>query len=142
MTRAIRYTLVAIALSASMAHAQASGGAPAADGGLMAGQSLNPGDAVFSYSGQFVLLYQDDGNLVLYRQDGTPLWWAGTNTTNPGQVAMQGDGNVVVYDGNGNAQWSTGTGYSAGAWLAVQDDGNLVVYDANGNPLWWTGTNR
>ena len=85
-----------------------------------------------SADGRFQLIYQGDGNLVLYQGWSAPLWWTSTNSNNPGFAVMQGDGNFVVYDSTGPVWWS-GTG-TPGAFLVVQNDGNTVIYSAFGSP--------
>ena len=101
------------------------------------GDFLSPGQSRQSADGRFWLVYQADGNLVLYR-GSTPLWWTGTQSTNPGFAVMQGDGNFVVYDSTGPVWWS-GTG-TPGAFLVVQSDGNTVIYSSGSSPLWATNT--
>jgi hypothetical protein len=104
---------------------------------LQAGASLRPGQALTSTGGQYRLVYQGDGNLVLYdSSDATAQWNSGTGGTSAGQVAMQGDGNVVVYDAQGTAVWTTSTAGNANATLVVQSDGNLVVYSSGGQAVW------
>src|ERR1700730_15943960 len=53
--------------------------------------------------GSLNLVMQTDGNLVLYQQDGTPLWYTGTGgqDCSAGQcvAVFQTDGNFVVYNG-------------------------------------------
>ena len=104
---------------------------------------LWPDDMVNSSDGRLHLIYQLDGNLVLYFGTGTsawePLWATGTDGTSPGFVAMQGDGNLVVYNRSGSPVWDSGT-FSAGSWLAVQNDGNVVIYSSGGEPQWSTDT--
>ncbi len=106
-------------------------------GTLEAGQVLLPGESVLSCGGscgQFVLVMQGDGNLVLY-QNGAPLWsslWE-SGMMQPGSYAvMQGDGNLVVYGpgcgGPNGSCWNSGTAGYPGAGLSVQGDGNLVIY--------------
>lgn len=59
---------------------------------------LKRNESIFSKNGAFELLFQEDGNLVLYRyRDRFPLW--STNTANSGavQAVMQRDGNLVLY---------------------------------------------
>jgi hypothetical protein len=107
---------------------------------LEPGQELHPGQSVESANTCFSLTYQGDGNLVLYRSDGFPMWASGTAGTSAGVTAMQGDGNFVVYDGGGTPVWNSGTPGHPGAYLIVQPDGNVVIYDNNYNPLWYTGT--
>lgn len=96
------------------------------------------GDALWSQNGLFQLLMQQDGNLVLYRQDGLALWQSGT-AGQPSQYAMmQIDGNFVIY-GPVGAIWQSGTAGRAGAALLMQDDGNLVIYHGQ-TPIWATNT--
>lgn len=107
---------------------------------LTGGQPLMPGQFIISPNFGYQLIYQTDGNLVLYRGDGVVLWNTGTFGTSPGRAEMQTDGNFVVYDANNNVQFSAGTFGNPGSTLVLQDDGNLVIYNA-GNPIFSTGTN-
>jgi len=116
------------------------GSSPPAANTLAGGQSLDPGKVLVSSDGRFRLAYQGDGNLVLYRWDGVPLWASKTSGTSPGRAAMQGDGNFVVYNGSGTPVWSSATAGNPGAYLKVQNDGNVVVYRSSGAALWSTGT--
>jgi len=115
--------------------------APAGAGNSLAkGESLQPGQQRVSSDGRFSLVYQHDGNLVLYLlATGAPLWASNTGGTSAGVTAMQTDGNLVVYDQGGVARWASSTGASADR-LYVQDDGNLVIRDTAGQPLWASNT--
>ncbi|MEK6630718.1 MAG: hypothetical protein AABY89_08285, partial [Acidobacteriota bacterium] len=95
--------------------------------GLRANESLYPNESRTSIDGRFTLIYQGDGNLVLY-YGSSALWASNTSGTTPGRAIMQGDGNLVVYDASGTAVWSSGTYGSPGAYFVVQSDGNLVIY--------------
>ena len=113
------------------------------DGIYAAGLNLYTGWEVTSQDTRFHLVYQGDGNLVLYMDTGgglSALWSAESNDSNPGVVSMQGDGNLVVYNGSMVPTWQAGTGGYWGSVLAVQNDGNAVIYDWTGLPLWSTGT--
>lgn len=101
---------------------------------------LTPDDGVPSQDETTVLLYQLDGNLVVYR-DGEAVWQSFTAGTSPGQVVMQLDGNLVIYDASGMAVWSSGTEGHDGASLLVQNDGNVVIYHHD-MAIWFTGTAR
>jgi hypothetical protein len=103
---------------------------------LAPNEALGPNDFRTSPDGRFTLVYQGDGNLVLY-QGGTPLWHTNTWGTSPGQAVMQGDGNFVVYNSSGTPLWSSGTDGNSGAFLSVQSDGNLVVYSSFVNGVLW-----
>jgi hypothetical protein len=51
---------------------------------------------------------QGDGNLVVYTQDGVPVWASGTQGNPGAEVVMQDDGNLVVYS-SGRALWASNT---------------------------------
>jgi pimeloyl-ACP methyl ester carboxylesterase len=116
-----------------------SGSAGSADE-LGPGQTLFAGQKRTSGDGRFELVFQEDGNLVLYRvADGVARW--ATHTYAPGgETVMQGDGNLVVYDASGVARWNSRTASYPGAGLFVQTDGNVVIYDYYGYAIWATGT--
>jgi hypothetical protein len=104
---------------------------------LLPGQALAPGQSIVSANGNYTFVLQDDGNVVLYRQDtGAALWASDTQGTSPETLAMQEDGNLVLYGyppwtggpGAREALWASGTDGNPGAWLVIQDDGNAVVY--------------
>ncbi len=102
-----------------------------------AGRRLLPGQSITSASGRIRLLYQADGDLVLYDDDTRDaLWSSGTSGTSPGRTILQLDGNLVVYDRDGSVRWSSGTGGNRNAYLVVQDDGNLVIVSWAGRPIW------
>ena len=109
-------------------------------GQLSAGQGLTAGQSITSPDGRFNLIYQTDGNLVLYGPGHQALWNSQTWGKPTGVAIMQTDGNLVVYDPNGHALWNSRTWGHPGAGLTLQNDGNLVIYDANGHALWNTMT--
>lgn len=107
---------------------------------LRADEFLYPDDMLTSSNGAYVLRYQLDGNVVLYRtRDDKALWATNTSGDPDGFFLMQTDGNAVLYAG-GEPAWASGTEGAPGAYLIVQNDGNVVVYDATGMPLWATNT--
>ena len=102
---------------------------------------LNPGEILYanqsitSPNGQYTLIMQTDGNLVIYRIGGIPIWSSNTNTGINCYCAMQTDGNLVIYDYYGNYYWASNTAGMNGSILIMQDDGNLVTY-LNGIAKW------
>lgn len=72
-----------------------------------------------------ILLFQHDGNFVLYNRDYKPLWATNTNEhwwkLGGYELDLQGDSNVVVYDANGDALWASGTDQYEDAFLEVLD---------------------
>lgn len=110
------------------------------------GGSLSPGyefrrnSKVFSSNRNFYLAFQNDGNLVLARNNGEVIWAAGTD--NKGSRAQfQDDGNLVVYDSYNKAVWSSNSSGKGATKLDIQNDGNLVIYQ-NYSPIWSSGTRR
>lgn len=112
--------------------------------GLMkANQALYKGQYVDSCSGSARLIFQTDGNLVLYnRQTNRALWNTRTaGRTDAHAVFMQSDGNFVLYDARYRPIWNSSTARRPGAYLLVQDDNNMVIYnDVGETALWQTRT--
>lgn len=96
-------------------------------------------DVLTSADGRFTLVYQGDGNLVLYAPGGHALWASQTDGRARGFAVMQEDGNFVIYTPQSEPIWSSGTPDHPGALLVVQSDGNVVIYQ-DGVPIWNTGT--
>jgi len=95
------------------------------------------------------LTFQDDGNLVLYRNsDHAVLWYSGTYGHPDAALTLQKDGNLVIYDGvpsianndqvTGNFLWSTATSGNANSKIVVQTDGNVVISTVSGSQIWST----
>ncbi|MFC6020040.1 LamG-like jellyroll fold domain-containing protein [Plantactinospora solaniradicis] len=102
---------------------------------LTRGQKMTAGQYLRSDIGNYQLLMQIDGNLVLY-QAGYPLWDTAT-WENPGSdLLFQTDGNVVLYSEANVALWSTKTWGTTADRLVLRDDGDLVLLDTNGQILW------
>ena len=67
-------------------------------GTMNPGQQLMPNQSITSLNGQFTLIYQGDGNLVLYQNNPKHALWASwTMSTTPVECIMQSDGNLVLY---------------------------------------------
>ena len=107
---------------------------------LSSEESLVPNESLRSANGQFSLLLQQDGNLVLYEQETQPVWATGTDGQEIARATMQQDGNLVLYTASGQAAWASETDGNEGAYLVVQDDRNVVIYSAAEDPLWATNT--
>ena len=112
------------------------GGGPGSPSILPGGSQLSPGQAISSPDGRYQLIFQTDGNLVIYRADGAPIWWTGTHGISPGAARMQTDGNFVVYDSANAPAWHTYTYGNPGAYLSMQNNGAFVIHAANGARLW------
>lgn len=99
---------------------------------------LNAGEELHAGGGRLVM--QTDGNLVIYKPDGSALWSSYTNGKPITYLEMQTDGNLVAYDNARRAYWSSRTQGNAGAYATFQADGNFVIYSSNGRPLWSSKT--
>lgn len=107
---------------------------------IFAGQNLQPDKKYWSDNGQYYLVFQRDGNLVLYNRSSRAIWEA--KTMNRGtQAIFQNDGNLVVYAPGNRSIFSSNTSGRRANKLVVQDDGNVVIYNRS-TPLWATNTNN
>ena len=106
---------------------------------VRSGTRLEPETVVKTSDGQFRLVMQADGNLVLAAAAGPPLWSSAT-VGSPGAFAvMQTDGNLTVRSFSGEVLWSSATAGHPGARLEVDDDGSLAVVGPKGD-LWCSGS--
>ncbi|MFD6568313.1 LamG-like jellyroll fold domain-containing protein [Micromonospora profundi] len=102
---------------------------------LVEGDSLTAGQYLRSDVGNYQLLMQADGNLVL-SQAGFPIWDTGTWGNSGAYATLQTDGNLVVYRSDGTAMWDTSTAGTAASQLVLRDNGDLVLLDPGGTVLW------
>lgn len=106
---------------------------------LLAGETLEPGQALVSPSGTQTLVVQPDGDLGLYDAQGLARWAAGAHV--PGaHLTVTADGDVTLVAPDGTTTWSTGTADAPGAALVVRDDGDVVVEAPDGTAVWESGT--
>ena len=77
---------------------------------LYPGEALENGQKLTSHSGQFAMVMQSDGNLVLY-SGGNPIWSSRTygKGLSPYRLVMQEDSNLRIYDVSGRCTWTSGT---------------------------------
>ncbi len=112
------------------------------------GSFLEPNQAIYSKNKEYLLAYQVDGNLVIYRVDKMePVWSTMSNGYPAYKTIMQYDGNLVIYAADPsttlgkNAIWSTNTWENnANARMVLEDDGRLVIYSAK-NVIVWQSSN-
>ncbi len=83
------------------------------------------------------LIFQSDGNLVIYDNQGKSLWATDTSWWE-NWAEFQSDGNFVIYNGN-LPQFATYTD-GWGHLMTFQDDRNLVIYDKDKISIWSSGT--
>lgn len=97
-----------------------------------AGMSLEVGRQYAA--GDFFIVFQADGNLVVYTKAGVAVWHTHTYGMDAKTAVMQTDGNFVIYNSAGVALWNTGTGKFPGAYAQLQSNGAFVI--CTGVPIW------
>jgi len=106
---------------------------------LQPNERLVPGLALSSDNREYTLIFQNDGNLVLYHvRDNKALWASNTQGKNATSLVMQLDGNLVLYNSQNTPVWASNTAGKPFSYLTVQDDGNVVIYQPT--PTWATNT--
>jgi hypothetical protein len=98
---------------------------------LQPNEVLNPNQALFSANKRWELIYQSDGNLVLYDVSTSvpkARWNSHTYGASAGHSVMQSDGNFVVYNAENRPVWDSHTYGVHDVTCHVQDDGNFVLY--------------
>ena len=103
-------------------------------------RQLQKGDTFRSDNNEYALVFQDDGNFVLYNGNGEATWNSGTYGSDAQTIIVQGDGNVVMYDSQGGAIWASNSNYedAQNPYLKIQDDGNVVLYDDGKEGAFWS----
>ncbi|KAG5670831.1 hypothetical protein PVAND_001066 [Polypedilum vanderplanki] len=103
-------------------------------------QCLNPGDSIISSNGCFTFLFQQNGNVELYRSNDSSKILFQSNTANSGanQACLQNDGVFVVSKGaivaTQNILYEFGP---IGDHLVVGNDGNLIIYNTDNSVIVW-----
>ncbi|EGG16394.1 hypothetical protein DFA_09428 [Cavenderia fasciculata] len=115
---------------------------------LSCGAGLHSSNVSAVNHGQFNLVMQEDGNLVVYQgQSWEPrhsIWATGTDNKGQGpfRLTMQHDGNLVLYDINSKPTWASGTDNKGQQPLKLHftNHGALQLIDRH-NTLIWTNKN-
>jgi hypothetical protein len=101
---------------------------------VLVGSEFTPGALVCqSPNALYKLWYQTDGNLVLYKVPGTPIWASLTVVTLANKVVFDPNGDVYAIREGHFQYWESHTAYpgptpSAPIYWVLQDDGNFVRY--------------
>ncbi|MEM8600685.1 MAG: hypothetical protein AAGF99_12255 [Bacteroidota bacterium] len=99
-------------------------------------------ERLYNASGSHYLLFQSDGNLVVYTSAEVPIWGLNDkiNYRQNTRALMQSDGNLVTYAGD-TPTWATQTHMHAGAVLTLTDEGHLVIGQRAASneiaPIYW-----
>ncbi|PNH04429.1 Mannose-specific lectin [Tetrabaena socialis] len=103
---------------------------------LYQGEELQPGQYLRSADGRYDIVYQRDGNLVMY---GTDILWQSDSHARPGKAVMMPDGKIVLFDADGRSYWTfrSEVAESVGPYgLLVTDRGSLLVISADFHVVW------
>ncbi len=90
------------------------------------------------------LVFEADGNLVLYRIDGANwgrIWASNSGGKGGNTLVFQNDGNLVIYAPKGPI-WATGSNTPNLGNMRLQADSNLVLYESTGKAKWASNTSR
>lgn len=104
------------------------------------GTGLANGDWLRSENGDYELIMQHDGNLVLYEistGQRIPRW--DTCTWNQGVIGcrMQASGNLELRTATNNIVWESYTS-SPESYLKLENNGRAYIYTSSGNSIWHT----
>jgi hypothetical protein len=110
------------------------------------GEGLAADWPLYSTDGRYQLVFQGDGNLVLYdvASGGKREVWA-THTNNKGRLCtLEFDGNLVIWDKDRGRVWESAlqpkypprAPRGPGCTLCVQRDANVVIYNPENEPVW------
>ncbi len=102
---------------------------PTVNNTLNVGSSMTQGQSLWSADRRFHLIFQYDGNLVIYGPNGASIW--STSTTGAkvaNSFTLQADGNFVGYQNAGVSVWNSETGdQGSNVSLVLQNYGNLEL---------------
>lgn len=125
------------------------------------GTSFEKDKRYYSEDNRYALVFQADGNLVIYKFSTKtkyqPVWNSHTNGIAMKSCVFQTDGNLVLYDFTNKARWNALTETKktdkfaeifmprgATGWMVLQNDGNLVIYfsryPSTRVPFWSSGS--
>jgi hypothetical protein len=108
---------------------------------LLPGGTLRLG-SLSSRSGTFLLVNQEDGDVVIYRaHDGATVWRTGTLLEEEliglsNRLVLQNSGNLVVFAPTGVQVWNSGTQGRDVQRAVLSDEGRLILVGADGGEVW------
>lgn len=103
-----------------------------------------PSTLLKSDNGQFSLVFQEDGNLVVYKNGNNAIWASGTNGKGGKSVEFQKNGNLVIYRGDfnsGHVIWQSNSPGRGGETLVLENDGELLIHASGAIKVWSVSTN-
>lgn len=123
--------------------------APADHDRLLAGMTMPVNTWLRSPNGRYGCLFQQTGNLVVYRFDRNPyqpMWNSMTDSRGGVNLRLSNDGVLRMFGAAHQVIWEAGEPAAyCHCYLRMQDDGNLVIYRENGNGMsvaWASNSNQ
>lgn len=100
--------------------------------------NFNAGEDIWSPDRSCRLVFQKDGNIVLYRANGSVIWSAGSSGATHCFFGADGHFSASSYPASAPAKmhFSSGTLDGRGQTLRIRNGGSAVISDAAGNVLW------
>ena len=108
---------------------------------VAAGTQFQRNVKYFSESGNHYLIFQTDGNLVVYDKNNRFIWGVNTVSDKFGQVfsvQFRENGDFGLYDKFGSNVWSPPVKSGTAAFLTIRENGSLQLIASNGQILWST----
>ncbi len=79
-------------------------------------------------NGNFKIIFQKDGNLVLYNDTTkTTIWSARTHNKNATKLRMEHNGNLVIYTNNDTSLWNSKTNNNSGSYAELLSNGRFII---------------
>lgn len=105
------------------------------------GGELNTGERLVSPNGDYNLMMQENGNLVLRKQNGTIIWHPEMDGSGAVKAEITNAGNVVLRQSDGDVMWASGTSRWAqsATTIEVTNSGNVLLSNAARDHLWRVG---
>ncbi len=108
---------------------------------LKPGDQLKENQKITSANGEYYLIQQSDGNLVIYNSEEKAIWASGMNGKNVKRSVMQKNGSLAQHPGGYDLLlWSTQTDGNNGAYAILQNDGVLAIVNQDNQIIWQSVT--
>lgn len=101
-------------------------------------RTWKPGETVLqSTNGVYSMIFQTDGNLVLYRNGNEVKWTSNTANKEATGLRFQKDGNLVVFNEK-DVLWAANCHGRNGEALSLENSGEVVVHAPGSKVIWST----